>query len=94
MRRLLSIHGRKYAMERVAAFLDSLVDESSAPAEIAIPVSRGEAADYIGLTIESTSRCFSKLKRLEVLGKESGDLLHVLDWARLRRIARGVEAVD
>jgi CRP-like cAMP-binding protein len=94
MRQHLSINGRKFAVERVAAFLESLVDESDSTPIIVVPVSRGEMADYIGLTLETTSRCFAKLKRLKVLGKEHGDLMHVLDWPKLRQLARGVDAED
>lgn len=89
MRQLLSINGRKYAMERIAAFLESLVDESAVDPFIFVPLSRGEMADAVGLTIETASRCVAKLKRLKVLGDEYGELMHVLDWPRLRELARG-----
>ena len=94
MRQHLSINGRKFAVERVAAFLEFLVDGSDSKPIIVVPLSRGEMADYIGLTLETTSRCFAKLKRLKVLGKECGDLIHVLDWPKLRQLARGVDVED
>lgn len=94
MRQHLSINGRKFAVERVAAFLESLVDGSGFAPIIVVPLSRGEMADYIGLTLETTSRCFAKLKRSKVLGKERGDLIRVLDWPKLRQLARGVDAED
>jgi len=94
MRQHLSINGRKFAVERVAAFLESLVGQSASTPIIEVPLSRGELAEYIGLTLETTSRCFARLKRLKVLGKEHGDLVHVLDWPRLRQLARGVGVED
>ena len=92
MRRLNSINGRKYAMERVASFLVSLADDVLPPGNLAVPISRGEIAEYIGLTIESVSRCVSKLKREKILGKERGDFMQVLDWPCLRKLAHGVDA--
>ena len=61
--------GRKTAVEKVASFLVALgrrhVDEQGIPATFDLPMTRADIGDYLGLTIETVSRC---LKKLRVLG--------------------------
>ncbi|MGO4871772.1 MAG: Crp/Fnr family transcriptional regulator [Roseiarcus sp.] len=93
LREVVSLLGRKSAMERVASFYAALLpDEDARRATVPVPVTRGEMADYLGLTIETVSRNVAKLKRLSVLGKELPDEIKVLDGARLRALARGEDA--
>lgn len=59
--------GRKSAEEKVAAFLVQLQTRYSrlAPVSVTVPLpmSRQDIADYLGLTIETVSRTFTKLVR-------------------------------
>ncbi len=62
--------GRKTAMERIASFLLLWAKrQANAPAstlpcpKLMLPLSRMDLADYLGLTIETVSRCLSQLKR-------------------------------
>jgi CRP/FNR family transcriptional regulator len=58
--------GRKTAQERLATFLLLLAQKAKArgiaDGPIELPMNRSEIADYLGLTIETVSRQFSKLK--------------------------------
>jgi CRP/FNR family transcriptional regulator len=64
--------GRKTAVERVASFLISwaarleltnAADMANTPFTMALPMNRTDLADYLGLTIETISRSFAKMKR-------------------------------
>lgn len=62
----LLLLGRKTAEERVASFLIQTARRASSHGtfakEIALPMMRGDIADYLGLTLETVSRIMSKLK--------------------------------
>ncbi len=83
--------GRKSAREKVAGFLSMLVrraiQQNGMPAEdgatIALPLSRSDLANYIGLTLETTSRQFSQLKRDGVITLPSQRDVHIPNLANL-----------
>jgi len=71
--------GRKSAFERVASFLLTLARrsqvENSEYVEFDLPMTRTDIADYLGLTIETVSRTFTKLK-----------IANVIDLPQLKRV--------
>src|SRR5215212_10010857 len=60
--------GRKTSLERVAAFLLEMDKRLTAAGVIALPMSRRDIADYLGLTLEAVSRALSRLHELGILG--------------------------
>lgn len=61
----LLVLGRQTAAERVAAFLLDLAERQGGLEQVDLPMSRMDIGDYLGLTIETVSRVFSKLKDKE-----------------------------
>ncbi len=82
--------GRRSAEEKVAAFLigwrDRLVQVTGPSRTVPLPMSRQDIADYLGLTIETVSRTFTKLERDGVIEIMPGSV-GLLDPARAEALA-------
>ena len=55
--------GRMFASERVASFLLEIAERCDTPRTLDLMMSRGDIADYLGLTIETVCRTLSGFKR-------------------------------
>ena len=55
--------GRKNSQERVEAFLLEMNGRMTGPGVLALPMSRRDIADYLGITLETVSRALSEFKR-------------------------------
>jgi CRP/FNR family transcriptional regulator, anaerobic regulatory protein len=75
--RMLTI-GRLSAQERVARYLSDIlrhggVENDDGSVEIELPLSRGDMADYLALTIETVSRQMTALKNAGLIDFAKGD---------------------
>lgn len=82
--------GRRSAEEKVASFLikwrDRLTQIGLVTAITPLPMSRLDIADYLGLTIETVSRTFTKLEREGVIEIVQGGI-RLADAARAEALA-------
>ena len=59
--------GQRNSLERVAAFLLEMDQRLSGADVLALPMSRRDIADYLGLSVETVSRELSQLRSLGIL---------------------------
>ncbi|MGX8010017.1 helix-turn-helix domain-containing protein [Mesorhizobium sp. ORM8.1] len=74
----LLVLGRQNAIERVAAFLVDMTGRQGGLRQVELPMSRLDIGDYLGLTIETVSRVFTRLKDkgvIRLLGLRSVEIL-------------------
>lgn len=85
--------GRKTALERVATFLLDLPTHDPARPNpeglVHLPMTRGEIADYLGLTIETVSRTLTRLKTQGVIRLLSLTEIQIEKPATLLSLAEG-----
>ncbi len=81
--------GQKKAHERVCFLLQQLSDRQPPQQRhlIELVMTRQDIADYLGLTIETVSRAFSKLKKDGVIEVYSAHTVELLDTATLQAMA-------
>lgn len=88
--------GRKTALEKLASFLYVLSSRNmrrGVPGErLFLPMSRGDIADHLGLTTESVSRCFTQLRKMNVLRLDSAQNVTIVDGTGLARLTGSGDA--
>lgn len=92
-RELLFTVGRCTASERIATFLMALSRRNQRngedPREFVLPMTRADIADFLGLTIETVSRTFTKLRQDGVIDLAQSILVTIVDHNALARMADG-----
>lgn len=87
--------GRKTARERVASFLVARAEAQLPCAQVSdvvgLPMTRGEIADYLGLTIETVSRTMSRFKAEKRIAIPSNTEVVLLDRPWLDNLATGMD---
>ena len=83
--------GRKTAREKVVSFLLSLSQRArrrgAPPSPVALPMSRADIADYLGLTTETVSRTFTALKGSGVIRLLPGNMVELPNPESLHDLA-------
>ncbi|MEZ5852244.1 MAG: Crp/Fnr family transcriptional regulator [Hyphomicrobiaceae bacterium] len=89
---LLTISTRD-AGARVASFLMALMHRNEqrghSVSELVLPMRRADIGDFLGLTIETVSRTFSRLKADGIIDVDHGGYVEILDTAALGAVAEG-----
>jgi CRP/FNR family nitrogen fixation transcriptional regulator len=83
----LLVLGRQNAVERVAAFFLEMSERQGGLRQVELPMSRLDIADYLGLTIETVSRVFSKLKSKGVIRLSSLRSVEIVKLQTLQDMA-------
>ena len=91
-RSLIDLMGRRTAIQRVAGFIKAMADAASAspchPANrFELPLSRGDMASMLGLTIETVSRQMGRLEHDGAISREGTRGILLKDAARLDALA-------
>lgn len=76
--------------ERLASFLVRLRRQMSIPdhdPRMALPMGRGDIADHLGLTVETVSRSFTRLREQGVIALPDPHHVEILDPAALHELA-------
>jgi CRP/FNR family transcriptional regulator len=81
--------GRKAAGEKVASFLLLMADQQGSDDEVAVPMARGDIADYLGLTTETVSRTFTKLRLEGLIGLPTPNHVEIRNRDQLEDFASG-----
>ena len=92
-RDLMLTTGQRNATERVVSFLLAFSRRSErngqSPSEFDLPMTRADIGDFLGLTIETVSRTFSKLKMLGIIELPHSNHVKLVDIEALERLADG-----
>lgn len=92
-RKLLLSCCQQSAVERLASFLIMLSGRSERKGldgeTLFLPMTRSDIGDYLGLTIETVSRTFTKLKAMGLIELSQCTTVRLLDIAALEDLAEG-----
>lgn len=85
--------GRKSGIERLASFLLRLSQfndrRGGDPELVYLPMNRTDIADYLGMTTESVSRLFTRLKTMGIVALRQNKFVRLPDLDRLLDLSEG-----
>ncbi|MBY0336214.1 MAG: Crp/Fnr family transcriptional regulator [Acetobacteraceae bacterium] len=85
--------GRRTAESRVAAFILGLVEaqrrRGPLPKEIAMPMTRADIADFLGLTLETVSRTLTGFRKRNLIAEPAHQRMQILSMAGIMQLAEG-----
>ena len=92
-RDLMLTTGQRSAMERVAGFLLAFSRRNQRQGKDAavfeLPMTRTDIGDFLGLTVETVSRTFTKLTLMHLIGLTHSTEVRLTNIEELRRLAEG-----
>lgn len=91
-RALIALQSRRSAQAKVAGLILAMAKAAShsschPSARFDLPLSRGEMASLLGITIETVSRILSRLERERLVQRHGARGIELIDTARLERMA-------
>jgi CRP/FNR family transcriptional regulator len=81
--------GRKAASEKVASFLLLMANQQGSDDTAEVPMARSDIADYLGLTTETVSRTFTRLKLEGLISLPTPNHVEFRDRDQLEDFAAG-----
>ena len=82
---------RMTPLERLAGFLLDMAArrrrQGQSDGMVVLPMTRSDIADYLGLTVETVSRSFTRLRQEKVISTEDAHHVKLVDSDRLRALA-------
>lgn len=84
--------GKRTATQRMAAFLLATAKQYLADKPFALPMSRSDIADHLGLTIHTVSRTLSEFVRRNLISLNGPQSITIVDYAALLHLADGDDA--
>jgi CRP/FNR family transcriptional regulator len=94
-RDLMLTTGQRSATERVASFLLAFsrrnVRMGQNPVELVLPMTRADIGDFLGLTIETVSRTFTKLRMQGLIELPQSNRVRLVHIAELEALAAGAD---
>ena len=91
---LITLLSKNSAEERIASLLLSISNrlrrQKLSPTRFRLPMSRADMGNYLGLTVETVSRAFSRFQAMSLL-KANKKEIEILDLKKLTELATGSE---
>lgn len=86
--------GRRTAAERMAAFLIVTSKRFPTGKPFALPMSRSDIADHLGLTIHTVSRTLSEFVRRNLISLDGPQSIMIENYSELTKLADGDDDMD